>query len=164
MKNRRPVTKGKAARGRWGQDSNYFYNNAVPSNSFVAKTKVEAGTYMMAPDSADKATESRGIWGGIPLNMQIRELKPDGTTRLDSNRQIQSNEPFFVTGQSYVSKQGNVVLVEIIPPDGYPGWIEIRRADDMIHGHQSFNDIANETVKYWFAQTFSGKKRRQSDR
>jgi len=162
MKNRRPVTKGKAARG-WNDRHTY----SPPPNPFVTKTKVEAGTYMMAPDSADKATElyaSRGIWGGIPLNMQIRELKPDGTTRLDSNRQIQSNEPFFVTGQSYVSKQGNVVLVEIIPPDGYPGWIEIRRADDVIHGHQSFNDIANETVKYWFTQTFSGKKRRQSDR
>jgi hypothetical protein len=99
------------------------------------------------------------VFGEVPVlpNMQVRILNDDGSTRIDQNRLIQCNEPFFLTGQVLISKHGNIVLVEVIPPDGFPGWVQLgsipEEADDV-----------DATIKYWFTQNFSSAKKRKARR
>ncbi len=149
----RPITKGKAARG--GYDRAY---RAVPQNPFVSRAKVNPGTYMMNPNLAREGLDSsfldygkENVWDDVPLNMQLRTLSSDGTTRSDRGRMIENNEAFFVTGEAYVSKQGNVVLVQVIPSDGYPGWVELNKINSRSKPGTS-GDLATDTVNSWFTQ------------
>lgn len=155
MKSRRPVSKGKAARRP------DYWTAREASNPFVNRRKVEPGTYMMRRTS-DLTGDKYGfgdisVFGDVPTNMQVRILNADGSTRIDRNRLIQSNEPFFLTGQALVSKRGNIVLVEVIPPDGFPGWVQLDSTPDE-------DGDVEATVKYWFTQNFSGTKKRKACR
>jgi hypothetical protein len=130
-------------------------------NPFVNRKAVEPGTYMMRRTS-ELTGDMYGfgdisVFGDVPTNMQVRVLNADGSTRLGRTRLIQCDEPFFVTGQALVSKTGNIILVEVIPPDGFPGWVQLDSIPDE-------DGNADATVKYWFAQNFSSQKEREAFR
>lgn len=129
-----------------------------PITTFVSKAKVPAGTYMMNNDLKKAGLGDTGIWDDVPTNMQLRSLRSDGTTRIDTNRLIQDDEPFYVTGEAYVSRTGNVVLVQVVPTDGYPGWVELTKVDEH-HQPGTSGDLALDCVNAWFTQRFDKVRR-----
>lgn len=143
------ISKNKAARKHI--DSMYDFHKAYAGPSFVHKTTVPAGTFMMNPRLNRVGLNSdNGIWDDVPLNMQLRVLHKNGTTTTDK-RLVQNDEPFFVTGEAFVSTTGNVVLVQIIPGDGYPGWVELQKLDQR-YTPGSTSDVALDTVSKWFSE------------
>ncbi len=156
----KPVTKGKMFVGHSkGKASREYIDRMYtkPTTQFVSKTKVQPGTYMMNNDLKRAGLGDMGVWDDVPLNMQLRTLRSDGSTRIDGNRQIQDDEPFFVTGEAYVSRTGTVVLVQVIPSDGYPGWVELNKIDGVRAAGTS-GDVASDAVAAWFCQRFETKK------
>jgi hypothetical protein len=112
---------------------------------------------MMNNDLKKTGRNDLGIWDDVPLRMQLRKLQPDGSTRIDSSRTIQDDEPFFVTGEAYVSLTGAIVLVQVIPSDGYPGWVELGEIA-VQHEPGSSNDLASDRLRAWFTQREETKK------
>lgn len=79
------------------------------------------------PRGTTKFKESKlSVLKGGMIN--TRELMPGGVTRLE-NRRIPETVPIFLTGEGFMARHGNTMLVRIIPPDGVPGWVELRTSD-----------------------------------
>lgn len=76
------------------------------------------------PRGTTKFKESKlsAFKGGV---INTRELMPGGITRLE-NRKIPATDPIFLTGEGLLARRGNTMLIRVIPPDGIPGWVELR--------------------------------------
>jgi hypothetical protein len=87
--------------------------------------------------------------GFSPARRRLRELLPDGATRLDS-RIISNEEPFFVTGQARIGRSNSIILVQVIPPDGYPGWLEIEAPREFSIYAPEPGYVVRDAFKAWF--------------
>lgn len=82
----------------------------------------------------------------MSTNTRLRELLPSGITRVEG-RSVGTQEPFFATGEARVARNGKLILVRIIPADGYPGWLELQTPRTYDPGA---GDVISDTFAAWF--------------
>lgn len=126
---------------------------AARSLPYSIPTRILKGTYALNIKTLyDEFQRNYPGHGGI---MTMRTLDEYGIARKDP-RTISDSDPFYATGDAFISNSGKIVLIEIIPSDGIPGWIELKNTTE--YEAVAIEDAGAAAVARWFTTNYDPKR------